>query len=124
MPEKTVVQAAIDMYLTALVSSDIDAIIGLYDIEATVEDPVGSEEIQGREAIRAFYSKATSGISEARATGAIRCAGMEVAFPFRVIIDLGKGKRTMEVIDVFRFNAAGKVVSMRAFWSRDNMKPV
>ena len=124
MPDKAVAQAAIDMYLNALVSSDIDAIIGLYDAEAAVEDPVGSDEIQGHEAIRAFYSKATGGITEATATGAIRCAGAEVAFPFRIVIDLGQKKMTMEVIDVFRFNEADKVVSMRAFWGRDNMKPV
>jgi len=123
MLDKAVAQAAVDTYLSALVAGDIDAIVALYDAEATVEDPVGSEALQGSDAIRAFYAKAAGAIAEAAPAGAIRCAGMEVAFPFRLVLDLGEKKMAMEIIDVFRFNEAGKVASMRAFWGKENMMP-
>lgn len=123
MLDRAVAQAAIDTYLSALVVGDVDAIVDLYDTQATVEDPVGSEVLQGSDAIRALYAKASGAIAEAALAGAIRCAGMEVAFPFRLVLDWGDKKMAMEVIDVFHFNEAGKVVSMRAFWGKENMMP-
>ena len=123
MLDKAIAQAAVDTYLSALVASDIDAIVDLYDAQATVEDPVGSDALQGSDAIRAFYTKAAGAIAEAVPAGAIRCAGMEAAFPFRLIVEMGDKKMAMDIIDVFRFNEAGKVVSMRAFWGKENMMP-
>ena len=46
-------------------------------------------------------------------TGEPRCAGNAVAFPFQVKIP----GMVIDIIDVFEFNDAGKVSSMRAVMS-------
>jgi steroid delta-isomerase len=43
-----------------------------------------------------------------------------VAFPFQVQMP----GVAIDIIDVFEFNGEGKVNSMKAYWSGDNMKSV
>lgn len=107
-------------YLAALVAKDVDAIVGLYADDATVEDPVGTDVLSGAEAIRAFYEQAVGGVMAARLIGQPRLAGTEVAFPFEVTAGQPGQEVVISIIDVFRFNAAGKITSMRAFWGPEN----
>jgi steroid Delta-isomerase len=50
----------------------------------------------------------------------VRTADGYAAFAFSVKLNMG-GEKVVQVIDTFKFNAAGKVSEMRAFWSMDNM---
>ncbi len=113
----------IKAYLNALCSADIEAIVGLYADNATIEDPVGSSPIQGHTAIRAFYSAALGSIRVAELTGEVRLAGDEAAFPFELQMTFNGQAMVMNIIDTFRFDEAGKVCQMRAFWSEANMRP-
>jgi steroid delta-isomerase len=122
MSDNKIYIAAVNTYLRALSEKDLDAIVGLYAENATVEDPVGSEVVQGIEAIKAFYSKATSMDIKVELSGQIRVAGKEAAFPFSLQIP-GQVPMQIQVIDLFRFNDAGKIISMRAFWGPDNCTP-
>lgn len=108
---------AVERYVEAFATADINIIKELYAADATVEDPVGSEIHRGIDAIVAFYEGALSAGIRLELTGSPRCAGDEVAFPFQV---QGPGMR-IDVIDIFKFNAQGKVSSMRAFWGPENM---
>jgi steroid delta-isomerase len=112
-------KSTVERYLSSVSSGDVDAIVALYAEDATLEDPVGSAPITGHAAIRAFYERATKLSIRLEPTGPVRLAGDEVAFPFRVVT--AAVKMTIDVIDVFRFDAAGKVVSMRAYWGKENM---
>ena len=47
----------------------------------------------------------------------MRCAGNAAAFAFEVHVAGMK----IEVIDVFEFDAEGKVVSMKAYWGQENI---
>ncbi|WP_116368659.1 nuclear transport factor 2 family protein [Parahaliea mediterranea] len=108
--------AAVDRYIAAFESSDLGIIRDLYADDATVEDPVGTDPHHGIEAICTFYEGAMGAGAKLALTGTPRCAGNAVAFPFQVILPGMK----MDVIDVFEFNDAGKVVSMRAYWGPEN----
>ena len=108
---------AVQRYVDAFETADINIIKELYAADATVEDPVGSDIHNGIDAIVAFYEGALSAGIKLQLSGTPRCAGSEVAFPFQV---KGPGM-SIDVIDVFKFNAEGKVVSMRAFWGPENM---
>jgi steroid Delta-isomerase len=112
---------AVERYIASVSAGDIDAIVSLYAEDATLEDPVGSAPVAGHEAIRAFYERATKMGIRLEATGPVRVAGNEAAFPFRVSTE-GGPKMTIDVIDVFRFDEAGKVVAMRAYWGKENMR--
>ena len=85
---------------------------------ATVEDPVGSEIKEGKDAIVEFYQGAFEMGALLELDGAARVAGNSVAFAFTVII----GEMRISPIDVFEVNQDGKVVSMKAYWGADNMK--
>lgn len=110
---------AVNSYIHALSVGDLDAIVGLYADDATLEDPVGSDLIEGIEGVRTFYSNALAMDIKAELSGQVRVAGMEAAFPFKLTVS-GDAVMHINVIDVFRFNEAGKVVSMRAFWGAEN----
>ena len=58
-----------DAYLAGLVSGDLDAVVSLFSENATVEDPVGSEVMQGRDALRAFYQIACDSVTAAERIG-------------------------------------------------------
>ena len=108
--------AAVNQYVEAFDKADINIIKALYADDATVEDPVGTDEHVGIEAIVAFYEGAlTSGV-KLTLSGNPRCAGNSVAFPF-VVKAPGIA---IEVIDVFEFNEAGKISAMRAYWGPEN----
>lgn len=109
--------AAVEKYVEAFDKEDITLIEALYADDATVEDPVGSEIHNGIEAIKAFYVGALEMKAKLTLTGAPRCAGNAVAFPFTVVA----GEMKLEVIDVFEFNEKGKVSAMKAYWGPENV---
>ena len=107
---------AVHRYVEAFEKAELDIIRELYAEDATVEDPVGTDPHKGMKAILDFYGPALSSGAKLELTGKPRCAGNAVAFPFKVVMP-GFGA---EVIDVFEFNDAGKVVSMKAYWGQEN----
>jgi steroid delta-isomerase len=111
-------------YIQALEAGDVEAVLGLFAESATVEDPVGTELKAGKAALRPFYEVACQSVTAAQFTGEPKFAGGELAFPFIITIGSGEGAVTIDIIDIFKFDEAGKVVSMRAFWGPENMAPV
>ena len=99
---------------------DTAAIIDLYDDDATLEDPVGTDPQHGHDAIAAFYQQGFQVKIQFELTGPIRCAGKSAAFPFLATIDLGENKTRMEIIEVLDFNEEGKIQLMRAYWGPEN----
>lgn len=121
MNRTELIRAAVERYIAAMSAGDLDAIVALFAPDANLEDPVGSERLEGHEAIRAFYARATKLKIELHPTGPIRIAGDEVAFPFQVRGET-PAKMEIDVIDVFRFNADGLIQEMRAYWGKENMR--
>ncbi len=114
----------VEKYLTALNNQDLDSIAALYAQDATVEDPVGTPLHTGIEAIREFYTKATSIKLTAELLGDVRCAGEFVAFPFSITLPSEHGPMCIEVIDTFKLNSEGKITEMKAYWNEQNTKLV
>ena len=109
--------AAVHRYVEAFDQADIEIIKEIYADDAVVEDPVGTEAHVGIDAICGFYEGALASGAKLVLTGNPRCAGNAVAFPFEARMP----GMVMQIIDVFEFNEAGKVVQMRAYWDKDNM---
>lgn len=109
--------AAVHKYVEAFDKADIDIIRELYSDDATVEDPVGTDAHVGIDAIVGFYEKAMSAGAKLVLTGSPRCAGNAVVFPFQVQMP----GMAIEPIDVFEFDDAGKVKSMKAYWGPENL---
>lgn len=107
-------------YLDALVGGDAAVVAGLYAVDGTLEDPVGTPPRVGRAAIAEFYG----GLAGAEMTTellTLRVAGDTAAFHFRVVTKAGDKSYTVEPIDVMTFNEAGEITSMRAVWAPSDM---
>jgi steroid delta-isomerase len=112
----------VNRYLELLAKGQADAIADLYATDATVEDPVGGEVHIGRQAIHGFYSN-VGGTNNETEVVTLRALGNEVAFFWRLIVDLGEGgKMSIEIISVMTFDDDGKIASMKAYWGPDNIK--
>ena len=116
-------KTACETYVRSLENSDLETLLDLFADDASIEDPVGTDLREGKDVLRAFYSEACQGVGKAELTGNPRLAGNEVAFPFNVTAGAPGEEIIINIVDVFRFNEEGKVVSMRAFWGPDNINP-
>lgn len=114
-------QAAVHAYVRALNEGNLDAIMALYAEGAEVEDPVGSTPKRGLEEIRAFYAVSTQLKLEVELEGQIRAVGNEAAFAFSVTFEVQGQRTTIRPIDLFRFDAQGRIVQMRAFFGAANI---
>ena len=122
MPAPEIMAAAVHAYVDGFERGDANALAALFADDATVEDPVGTPLKRGREEIRAFYAQSVATGAKLELLGEPRCAGDYVAFPFAVKLDWQGNRSVIEVIDTFRFDAAGKITEMRAFFGPANMK--
>src|SRR3954451_11363382 len=121
MPSAEDNAATVSRYLELLAKGDTDGIADLYATDATVEDPVGGEVHIGRQAIHGFYSNVPGTNNETEVI-TLRALGTEVAFFWRLNVDLGEGgKMSIEIISTMTFNDEGKIASMKAYWGPDNI---
>jgi len=114
-------QAAVRAYIRALNAADLDAIVSLYADDAVVEDPVGSPPKRGLSEIRAFYASSLQMQLQVELEGEVRAVGNEAAFAFSVSFDAQGRRTTIRPIDLFRFDAAGRITAMRAFFGAANI---
>lgn len=110
--------AMVQKYVEAFDKQDMDIIREIFADDATVEDPVGTAVHVGIDAVCAFYAGALTSGAKLALSGDPRCSGNAVAFPFQVLMP----GVAIDIIDVFEFNGEGKVNSMKAYWSGDNMR--
>ena len=116
------IRSTADSYLGALTSGDLEGVMALYAEDATVEDPVGNGTVhEGTAAIREFYSSVVAMKIEGEVLEA-RVCGNDLLFNFEITTHFDEGsKATINVWDLMTHNDAGKVVSMRAYWTPENM---
>ncbi|MBM9458501.1 nuclear transport factor 2 family protein [Nocardioides sp. zg-536] len=110
----------IHRYVELVATGSSADVVALYADGATVEDPVGSEVRTTRESIAEFYAALDGLEQEARVLHA-RVAGNEAAFAFELVTIVGEKKLTLAPVDVMTFDDEGRITSMRAFWSEDDM---
>lgn len=125
MNDESRMKAAMQAYIDAFNAGDADAIAALYADDATVEDPVGSEVKQGREAITAFYRMAVETGARLSLAAPVRASHSNAAaMAFDVHLTMPEGQSVIRVIDVMTFDEAGRFQSMQAYWGPSDMEVV
>lgn len=104
----------VQRYCELVGSDDLDGVMALFTDTATVEDPIGSEVKEGREALREFYGALVGTGVRLEYRGPTAGTDTERAFAF--VVHQGDDF-SMDVIDVMTFDDAGRITSMRAFWA-------
>lgn len=122
MTDANHIRQVYDRYPELISKADVDAIVELYAEDGTIEDPIGTDLHIGRDAIRAFYEAAIGAITMKR-TGPVRIAGNEAATPVVVFMGSGEKRMAVDIISAMVFDEAGKITSMRAWWSADAIRP-
>ena len=122
MPSPAEIRAIVTAYVEMMCDSRVDDIMDLFDQEATAEDPVGGELVQGIEALRNFYGAAAP-MLQVELTGPICVSGNQCAFPLVAQLTTADAVSYLDATDVFIFNEAGKITSMRAFWNPEELRP-
>ena len=112
----------VNKYLEFAASGDVDGIVDLYADDGTVEDPVGSEVHIGRQAIRGFYSQ-VPGTEKKTEIISLRTVGNEAAFYWTLTVELGGNRVVINIISTMTFTDNGKIASMKAYWTPENIKP-
>lgn len=121
MPTPEHMTEIVNRYMAAINAGDMHAVMDLFSGNAAVEDPAGTEPKTGTD-ILSFYQNAFSGGAKVELTDSIRMSAKTAAFPFRADIGQADGKvLTVEVIDVFEFDDAGKVEKMTAHFGPSNI---
>ncbi len=123
MPGNEEMKAAMRAYVERLNAGDLDGVLALFAPDATVEDPVGTGIQQGSEALRGFYGMAIANNARLEIVGPqVGSSGDYAAMPILVEVTVpGAPKMRMNAIETMRFNEAGKVVEMRAYWGQEDM---
>lgn len=113
--------ATVKRYLDLLAANgSADEITGLYAEGATIEDPIGSDVRHGHDAIHEFYA-AIENLEKKAELVELKTAGNEVAFLWRLTVNMGDNSTRVEPISVMTFDDDAKITSMRAFWSPDDL---
>ncbi len=120
MPTPEAMTAAVHAYVAAFDKADPAAVRDLFASDATVEDPVGSPPHVGHEAIHTFYAQSMKTGARLHLEGPVRIAGNAAAFAFSVKLAIHGAPQQIDVIDIFEFDEAGKVASMRAYFGPSN----
>lgn len=110
------IRTTVQRYLDLVATGTAAEIVALYAEDATVEDPVGSEVRRGHEEIGAFYT-GLEGLSITTDLVALRVAGGQAAFHFEIVTEVGPQRYRMAPLEVMTFDDAGRILSMRAWWS-------
>ena len=121
MADPAAMLAAVHEYVAAFDAASADRIVALYAEDASVEDPVGSEKLHGRAAIRAFYETSMATGAKLELHGPVRVVADYAVFAFAVKLHWEGSDKQIDVIDSFRFNDKNEVIEMRAFWGPANM---
>ena len=117
-------RAAMQAYIDGFERADLDALVGLYAEDATVEDPVGSPPKVGRAEIEAFYAGALQTGAKLTLSAPIRAShGNSAAMAFEVALNYEGHDIVISAIDVMTFNDEGKYTSMKAYWGPADMRP-
>ena len=109
-------------YIEAFNAADATRVVALFADNASIEDPVGTPLKEGKSEIETFYTYATSVGARLELMAPPRGShGNSASISFRVHITAQDGRPAhIDVTDVMDFDAAGKILRMRAYWGADD----
>ena len=125
MPTQAQMKAALQAYIDGFNAHDAEAIVKLFAIDASVEDPIGAPLRSGIAAIGEFYRGSVGLVKRIELSAPIRGShGDAASMAFTVHLDYEGRACEIDVIDVMRFDANGHIRSMQAYWGPDDLRYV
>ena len=121
--EQAMMKAALQAYVDGINAGDAEAVTALFAADATIEDPVGTPAKRGPD-IAAWFADTIAYRTRIRPVAPVRGShGEEAALAFDVEFSPPEGPRLrIRSVDVCRFDAQGRIVSLRAFWGPEDIE--
>lgn len=119
MTERAVLEATIRAYAASWAARDREAWLGTFATDATQEDPVGVPVRRGHREIGEFWDREMARYQSIEIVPReIFVIGPEAAMVWTINGVTDDGAESFDGVDVFRFDEAGLISSVRAFWER------
>jgi len=121
-PTPEQVRATFTRYAAAITAHDLDGIVKCFAPNGTMDDPVGSPQIRGHEAIRKFFEsgyEAAGGSIIFKLEGAIRVAGRQAAAATLSVTP----RFRVESVGVLTFDENALITSVKAYYGMTNISP-
>ncbi|MCY7784025.1 MULTISPECIES: nuclear transport factor 2 family protein [unclassified Bacillus (in: firmicutes)] len=122
-PTEEYMKNVMQSYIDNINKKDAEAIINLFADNSSVEDPVGTKPIVGIESIKSFQKDGLAVMKKAELVAPIRTSpGNSAAMVFTIHMDFGEQEVIIKVIDIMKFDEAGKIVELKAYWGKDDVQ--
>ena len=119
IPDRTAIEKTIRAYAGAWAARDREGWLETFTDRATQEDPVGERTRCGRGEIGEFWDGAMSSYKSIEILPRnIFVNGREAAMEWTINAAIPEGSITFNGVDVFIFDEAARIVSVRAYWER------
>lgn len=124
MADTARIHETIEQYWATFSAGDADAWTALFAPDGTVEDPVGSPLRRGHEEIRQFFTESQSMCDSIELRGIhAEVVGHEACFSMEIRPVIGGVTHTMRAIDHMTFDDDARIVTQRAFFQPETMRP-
>jgi steroid delta-isomerase len=125
MPTPDQIRAAVDAYVDAYARNDKAAFLALWADDGVLEDPVGTPEYRGLEAIGAFWDSARQLADQiVLVPERVHVAGDQAAMVFEINAHVGEGGMLIHAVDIMRCDDDGRLASVRAYWDMAEASPL
>jgi steroid delta-isomerase len=122
LPDREAIEKTIRAYAAAWAGRDREGWLNTFADHATQEDPVGERIRRGREEIGEFWDRAMSRYQSLEIVPRqIFVIGHEAAMEWTINGATPEGAVTFDGVDVFTFDDAARIVSVRAYWERTRL---
>lgn len=122
-PSAEHIAAVFRSYAERFSAADADGVAALYAEDAVLRDPVTSPPVHGRQAIRAWYQAAFDAMPmRMELEGAVRIAGNHAAAAMIVHTENQGQPLLVDTLDVMRFDNAGLIMAMDAYFGPSNYR--
>jgi steroid delta-isomerase len=120
--ERPVLETTIRAYAASWAARDREAWLRTFATNATQEDPVGVSIRRGRREIGEFWDREMARYQSIEiAPREIFVVGHEAAMVWTINGVSDEGAVSFDGVDVFQFDEAGLISSVRAFWERSSL---
>ena len=116
-PSQSQMKATLHNYVDLFNAGNADAVIALYADDATIEDPIGSPLKTGRAGVEAFVRGVITRGVKYELISPIGSSNIDVA---EMAIRAHSGATLLNVIELYTFDGAGKITSMKAYWGSED----
>jgi len=118
MPSEATMKAAMQAYFDNFNAGDVEAVVGQFAVDATVEDPVGSTVHKGTAEISAAFEAVLKNRPQLTLSAPMRGSHGNAA---AMALEAKVGALTIRAIDVMTFDVAGKITSLKAYFGPEDI---